>query len=591
MNYKQIYSVFAENNKAKTSVWLGLLLVYVFILNFDVILAFFTIFPFSILFTIFVSYPQWIKEPKNTFLKFIQNKKFYTSIMMIFTAIIMYTIHIPPKINEWPLIIFGQALLEETFFRFSALGLLKNEIYQRNKVTLKGHLIVLIFALLFSFLHGFFQQELLVFIFRIVFTFITSYLFLELGIVASIVFHMSWNFYMPSPIESLIIVIIGCITYIAIGNVKFWSLLVTWGELGKKHSGEFIGAMIVGFFTFLAFFIANFSMVTFEYTGENPLDALLPLIITTICFITLSLGQTRIHEKLVKKFLKTKFEQPVTVRILSGVINSKNSEQSLSPHFSEWTIQDWETKIKTEKIEVKEINANELKPALSKNYPLVINPFGEIYPEEDVANLRTLKNIKKYVDAGGVFVNVAGFPFFYMRDTREKPRTSGLTGQLAEMYKMTNMNNEEIAIPTIDPRFASLIDTWIYQNFGLRVNVIVRSEEDALIETYPVEDEYFREIANMGGTNKVFEFRSIIRCEDEEIMIIPILKAHVDLPLRHNETETKQSLCYPIAAVKYGKGYFIFIGLQLKKNRQSDFEKAIETIHKTCEKLADVGSL
>lgn len=44
---------------------------------------------------------------------------------------------------------------------------------------------------------------------------------------------------------------------------------------------------------------------------------------------------------------------------------------------------------------------------------MIINPFGEAYPERDI-NLRPMfSKIKNYVWGGGVFVLTGGFAFFY----------------------------------------------------------------------------------------------------------------------------------------------------------------------------------
>lgn len=74
-------------------------------------------------------------------------------------------------------------------------------------------------------------------------------------------------------------------------------------------------------------------------------------------------------------------------------------------------------------------------------------------------------------------------------------------------------------------------------------------------------------------------------------MLIPLLKAYIDLPRLPQEREPRQALCYPIAAVKYGIGYLILVGMHLTKKRQSDFDKVIVAIQKLCEKLGNKGTL
>lgn len=46
-------------------------------------------------------------------------------------------------------------------------------------------------------------------------------------------------------------------------------------------------------------------------------------------------------------------------------------------------------------------------------YPIVINPYGGSYPEENFENFSSLNNIFNYVKGGGIFINIADIPFYY----------------------------------------------------------------------------------------------------------------------------------------------------------------------------------
>lgn len=47
------------------------------------------------------------------------------------------------------------------------------------------------------------------------------------------------------------------------------------------------------------------------------------------------------------------------------------------------------------------------------SYAIILNPYGEVYPEEDLANLTSLRKVINFVREGGLFVNVAGIPSYW----------------------------------------------------------------------------------------------------------------------------------------------------------------------------------
>ena len=55
----------------------------------------------------------------------------------------------------------------------------------------------------------------------------------------------------------------------------------------------------------------------------------------------------------------------------------------------------------------------------SRAYQVVVNPFGETYPEEDTYTYKSFETICDYVFSGGIYVNVAGIPFWYCHDPRD----------------------------------------------------------------------------------------------------------------------------------------------------------------------------
>lgn len=64
---------------------------------------------------------------------------------------------------------------------------------------------------------------------------------------------------------------------------------------------------------------------------------------------------------------------------------------------------------------------------------IVVNPFGGVYPEEDVSFLSSLGAIFDFVRSGGVYINIADIPFYYAFDKKLNRRidTTPLAGDFS----------------------------------------------------------------------------------------------------------------------------------------------------------------
>ncbi len=68
-------------------------------------------------------------------------------------------------------------------------------------------------------------------------------------------------------------------------------------------------------------------------------------------------------------------------------------------------------------------------------FPVVINPYGGVYPEVNTSNLTSLDNIFDYVRDGGIYVNIADIPFYYAYDInlKRKVDTTPLPGDFLQV--------------------------------------------------------------------------------------------------------------------------------------------------------------
>jgi hypothetical protein len=197
------------------------------------------------------------------------------------------------------------------------------------------------------------------------------------------------------------------------------------------------------------------------------------------------------------------------------------------------------------------ISAAEIDPC----FDAIINPFGETYPEEDWPTRRTYKRILNYINDGGLFVNVSGFPFFYYWDHalgQARP-----TGRIRHLF---NPATRSIV------QFIAFDDTPLYYDFG----VLLDGSSPREVAVFQ-EDEDKRYVGNLVslGINSVIEFRAVLAGHSN---VIPLVRAEL-------------IEAYPLAAVKLGNGHLLVSGLELHK------EQAPLLVHATKNWLLTAGGI
>jgi HEPN domain-containing protein len=279
--------------------------------------------------------------------------------------------------------------------------------------------------------------------------------------------------------------------------------------------------------------------------------------------------------------IKQKFGFPRKLGILNGFVDESDPSEKpcVKYPFTEFKINDWEKRFSqffdvTEgryKYQIEKISISRVK----NEFSVIINPFGEAYPEKDVKKRFAFNILKNYVEDGGILVNVAGFPFFYawnvIKGSMEPvvdekvliPKSIKVKEEkflINRFYILLNFAGSLLwrelgAITTSDtPEFSGINQLEVYQN-----------EEDKKI---------VGDIINLGGENKVYEFRAL---RGETKGLIPFLRTH-----RPDFGEV-----YPIAAVQIGFGYLIVGGMNTKS--ASEFEKIVVVVDNFCDWLLKNG--
>ncbi len=363
-----------------------------------------------------------------------------------------------------------------------------------------------------------------------------------------------------------------------------WRAFLLIGTWGQRYRGDFFGAFIAFFFSLIISLSLNMSSWVILSTWLSP-AVFVPLILLVITGTPLLIGWNRVFISFERRFMQTRFKYP-TIQILNGFAFDGKNETKTPLGYTDFDVNAWEEKLKTNKnYSIALIPSSKI----NSKFSMIINPFGEHYPEEDEPNHATLNRIRGYIQNGGVFVNVSGFPFFWTWNTTFEPAPR-MSGNSEQVYKLTKRGNEVYAIPEIELLSASLRDTWLHKTFGIQCNLFGDSEK----VVFPVDDTYFHDLVKSDGTVTVREFRSAVRSERSDIPLIPLLRSFSTITI-HVEGEKEDKVvnfpCYPISVVKYGLGYLVIVGMHLMKSRPQDFTLVIESLRKIVEKLSKKGDL
>jgi hypothetical protein len=178
---------------------------------------------------------------------------------------------------------------------------------------------------------------------------------------------------------------------------------------------------------------------------------------------------------------------------------------------------------------------------------IVINPFGEAYPEEDLTIHTTLKRITDWVYQGGVYVNVAGYPFWWQHNP-----TTSVTTESGRWHIEVNQS-ANLTSATLKPILSDTL-LGISPDMGMGEQQIDTQQQE-------LDRRRFGEIAGIGGSSQVVTFRPYSISTQS---MIPMLR-------------TIDGQYIVIGAVPYGIGYFIFSGVKIDATSTA-FEKVVAAV-------------
>lgn len=266
----------------------------------------------------------------------------------------------------------------------------------------------------------------------------------------------------------------------------------------------------------------------------------------------------RLVETLRRIHLFQVSEPPVRVGILSGYVDNLTKETPCSsyPYSGFKKASEWVDDLRTLSTDKGPLFAPEQIPVSalgSWSYPMVVNPFGECIPEKGVGRGIALRTILEYVRDGGILVNSAGHPFIYGWNVDVPSNNRQLLVSYAAMttaqIKLDERGKLQIipAPGAIFPGDALVLTA----EFGVRCVW----DLPTMVGPQEIEVTYSERLHPLiSGKAKVFR------------PIVPDRGGHT-IPLASAETQAWGSV-YPVAAIPYGRGFLISLGLSLDGERE-----------------------
>jgi hypothetical protein len=252
------------------------------------------------------------------------------------------------------------------------------------------------------------------------------------------------------------------------------------------------------------------------------------------------------------------FDSPIRIGILSGYVRARNEKPcSYYPHSKYRKAVQWMLDLKGIK---DDSDSNLFQESLtpisnlsSGTFSIVINPFGEAYPELGSAEGAGLRTILSYIQDGGIFVNSGGQPFVYSWDVNTG--SYNLVINFIPMLSDVEINyDEEIPVLSRNESLAIPQEALILKRY-FDVETEWDHPEKEIVGPIEVEIEFDELLGNDKLKTKAKVYRPVRQLSDNF------------RPLVHS-SESLWGRVYPVAAIKFGRGFLIHTGMNLDEERE-----------------------
>jgi len=239
---------------------------------------------------------------------------------------------------------------------------------------------------------------------------------------------------------------------------------------------------------------------------------------------------------------RNKFNRLVPkIGILNGYIKDASREHKCVPKAANVSGIIWENELRkalrgVHFKRIKRLYAGEI----DTSFALIVNPYGENFPESDTDLRSTFHSIRSYMSNGGVFFT-SGAPFWHHQNT------------------VTDKDGHWSVVRTADG-FQNMTDGLCFTSLG--ISVTMPDNEPFEVEVYQrsVDQHIAGDLLN--GPTKLNRWRAILPQTPD---CLPLIRE-------------KEDSSYPLCLVQYNKGFLLHSGLWVKDEDGAEFQILIQAL-------------
>jgi hypothetical protein len=283
------------------------------------------------------------------------------------------------------------------------------------------------------------------------------------------------------------------------------------------------------------------------------------------------------------------FEPPIKIGVLSGYVSRRGEKPcTYYPHSEYRKAVQWMLDLQSTKNQTRRSNGSSLFHASmtsisdisNSDFPVIINPFGEAYPELGNGEGVGFKTISSYIRDGGIFVNSAGQSFAYSWDVN-----TGKSQLLVNFIPapsnviQTNYNTQGIPVLQIKESFQVPSESLLLKRqFGLETEW--DHPEKNIVGPKEADIEFDKILGQDKPRTKAMVYRPVRKLSKSVIPLAHCLNWNLDNNNNKNGDIATDIIYYPVVAIKFGRGFLVHTGLSLDKERE--YKILMEIVRRLC---------
>jgi hypothetical protein len=257
----------------------------------------------------------------------------------------------------------------------------------------------------------------------------------------------------------------------------------------------------------------------------------------------------------VSFLFKANFPKP-KIGILNGLTSPTDIPAPCPREWTDLTPSDWYIFLKNKnKYSLHYISTSEI----DDSFDVIINPFGEVYPEEDIFYRKSFRKIVEYIQKGGSFVTTC-FPFWYYFDTKRRKKEPSAMHEIEQ----TIIGNKQVF------KSSKILfeDSLFSRFFSVKIDGCPYSSGKVFQKPSDRNRLYFSKLPK-----KLPLFRGISL---DSPNFVPILRAKISQTSSGDESVSPKIEVSILSLISFRKGIIIHGGFVLQNQRNLNlFEQVI----------------